>query len=110
MSIEMAALTDLAEPDHGLARRKPAGAARENQRRGRGRNRQGHRQRHLGKVGAYRQVAALIPERTPVILESVIAAAEIHAELDRAHAARPVAGEWTGPRMAVGGWLPVAGD
>ena len=49
MSIEMAALTDLAEPDHGLARRKPAGAARENQRRGRGRNRQGHRQRHLGK-------------------------------------------------------------
>lgn len=38
---------------------------------------------------AYREVASMIPENVPVILESVIAEADIQAEIDAAHTALP---------------------
>jgi hypothetical protein len=59
-------------------------------------------------IGAYPSVASLIPEATPIILESVIPEDSIAAELTRARAALPAPGETPDPRLAVGGWQPVA--
>lgn len=61
-------------------------------------------------IGAFRQVASLIPDHTPLVIESVIPADEIPAELRRVRAALPASGEQPEPHMAAGEWLPVMGD
>ena len=67
---------------------------------------------HLSRltIGAFRQVAAFIPDATPLVIESVIEGEEIPAELRRVRAALPAAGETPEPYMAAGEWVPVAGD
>ena len=67
---------------------------------------------HLSRltIGAFREVAAMIPDATPLVIESVIDGSEIQAELRRVRAALPASGETPEPYMAAGEWVPVAGD
>jgi len=61
-------------------------------------------------IAAFREVAADIPSHIPLVIESVIAAEEIPAELRRVRAALPAPGETPEPYLAAGEWVPVAGD
>jgi hypothetical protein len=63
-------------------------------------------------IAAFREVAGLIPDEIPLVIESVITAEEIPAELRRVRAALPAKGETPGPYRAAGEWSPaaVAGD
>jgi hypothetical protein len=61
-------------------------------------------------IASFREVAANIPSHIPLVIESVIQAEEIPAELRRVRAALPAAGETPEPYMAAGEWAPVPGD
>ena len=61
-------------------------------------------------IAAFREVAGQIPSHIPLVIESVIEAEEIPAELRRVRAALPAPGEVPEPYMAAGEWVPVASD
>lgn len=61
-------------------------------------------------IAAFREVAALIPDTVPLLIESVIDSGQISAELRRVRAALPGSGETPEPHLAAGEWTMAPGN